>query len=117
RGLPEESRLPMLWGDAQNAELLAFYRDLVALRNRKASLRRGACQTLFVDESAIAYARLVPGERTATVINLAETPRPISLPGEWHAIRLATQSGCTLQQQAGSTWVALPARTGAIVEG
>jgi len=117
RGLPEESRLPMLWGDAQNAELLAFYRDLVALRNRKASLRRGACQTLFVDESAIAYARQVPGERTATAINLAETPRPISLPGEWHAIRLATQSGCTLQQQAGSTWVALPARTGAIVEG
>ena len=31
-GHPEELRLPMLWGDAQNRDLLAFYRGLVTLR-------------------------------------------------------------------------------------
>ena len=54
-GHPEESRLPMLWGEAQNQELLQFYRDLIRLRRSESSLWRGARQTNVTDDHTGLY--------------------------------------------------------------
>lgn len=117
RGLPEESRLPMPWGEAQDASLLAFYTHLAALRNRRMSLRRGLRQTLFVDSSGLAYARRFAGESSATVINLANVPRTIKLPSAWPRLALATEPGCALQTLGDVTRAELPPRSGMILEG
>jgi cyclomaltodextrinase len=61
RGLPEESRLPMLWGQAQDADLLDYYRSLVSLRKKHPALCRGTCDFLRVDgdsaQNVLAYRR------------------------------------------------------------
>lgn len=48
------ARLPMLWGDEQDLELLAFYRELTALRRE---LPHEPRETLRADGSRLAYAR------------------------------------------------------------
>jgi hypothetical protein len=81
------------------------------------SLRRGLRKTLFVDTSSLAYARHFAGESSATVINLADMPRSIDLPGAWPRLALATDPGCALQVLGGITRAELPARSGMILEG
>jgi glycosidase len=54
-GHPEESRLPMLWGDAQNQELLDFYRRLIGLRRSESNLWRQARRTLSADDQTGLY--------------------------------------------------------------
>ncbi|MFL5801428.1 MAG: glycoside hydrolase family 13 protein [Roseiflexaceae bacterium] len=54
-GHPEESRLPMLWGDAQDRELLDFYRRLVEMRRATAALWRGIRRTLAADDQSGLY--------------------------------------------------------------
>jgi glycosidase len=117
RGLPEESRLPMPWGDEQDASLLGFYTQLVAVRNGRPSLRRGARQTLFVDPGGLAYVRRFAGESTAAAINLTDLARTIELPGAWPRLALATHPGCAVQSLGSTTRVELPARSGVILEG
>jgi cyclomaltodextrinase len=54
-GHPEESRLPMLWGDAQNRALLDFYRQLVTMRRSESKLWRGTRRTLAADDQTGLY--------------------------------------------------------------
>jgi cyclomaltodextrinase len=68
-GHPEESRLPMRWGDAQDRDLLAFYRDLVALRRRMPSLWRSTRTTLVTDDATGIYAYACrDADRAAVVV-------------------------------------------------
>lgn len=68
-GHPEESRLPMPWGDAQDRELLRFYRELVALRRATPTLWRAERATLVADDEAGLYAyRYTDGDEAATVV-------------------------------------------------
>jgi len=48
------ARLPMLWGDDQDAELLAFYRELATLRRE---LPREPRETIAADGPRLAYTR------------------------------------------------------------
>ena len=54
-GHPEESRLPMLWGTAQNQELLAFYRQLITLRRTESNLWQGVRRTVAIDDATGLY--------------------------------------------------------------
>jgi cyclomaltodextrinase / maltogenic alpha-amylase / neopullulanase len=54
-GHPEESRLPMLWGSAQNHELHDFYRQLIALRRGTPGLWRSTRRTLAADDRSGLY--------------------------------------------------------------
>jgi glycosidase len=72
-GHPEESRLPMLWGEAQDRELLAFYRRLVALRRSGPARWRGERVTLTTDDAAGVYAYRV--EDATVVLNLSAAAR------------------------------------------
>ena len=47
--------IQMLWGDAQNRELLDFYRQLVTLRRSESKLWRGARRTLAADDRTGLY--------------------------------------------------------------
>ncbi len=53
RGLPEESRLPMVWGDEQDHGLMSYYQRLIHLRNDLSPLKRGRIHLLFADEELL----------------------------------------------------------------
>jgi glycosidase len=115
RGLLEESRLPMLWGDDQDRSLLAFYTKLVALRNQSACLRRGERTTLLADKQVLAYRRELAGERLATVVNLGLETRQVNLDGIWSSIWLATHADCEIDPREDGCQVRLPALSGAVI--
>jgi glycosidase len=81
-GHPEESRLPMLWGAAQDGELLDFYRGLVALRRATPGLWRGRRTTLLAGDMSGLYAyRCSAGTNAAIVaLNNGSTVQRLSLP-------------------------------------
>ncbi|MDP2975741.1 MAG: glycoside hydrolase family 13 protein [Anaerolineales bacterium] len=70
-GILEESRLPMLWGQAQDRDLLSYYRKLIKLRRMHPALRRGRRLALHVNAEAgtYAYAREDGSERLVVALN------------------------------------------------
>lgn len=78
-GHPEEARLPMLWGDQQDQELLAFYTALIRLRRAGTPTWYEQRETLLVDDDQglLAYAC----GRYAVVLNNSPQPRTVRLPG------------------------------------
>jgi glycosidase len=73
-GHPEESRLPMLWGQDQDAGLLAFYRELVRFRRASPWLWRGRRETTVADDASGVYAVAISDgvRRMAVVLHLGE---------------------------------------------
>lgn len=65
-----EARLPMLWGGAQDAELLAFFQRLGRLRRDSPALRRGSRRTLKADADQLVYERVLGAERLVVTLNL-----------------------------------------------
>lgn len=65
-----EARLPMLWGDAQDHDLLAHFQRLGRLRRESAALRRGSRRTLYADPRTIVYERVLDGERFEVTLDL-----------------------------------------------
>lgn len=116
RGLPEESRLPMLWGEDQNQELLAYYRQLIEIRRQESGLIHGDRQTLPTGKQVIAYTRGNGESTIAVVINLADVAQSISLPGKWHTILLSSQPGATLAPGELDSELELPAQCGVILK-
>jgi glycosidase len=57
QGLPEESRLPMLWGGEQDPETLEYYQRLIRIRSELTSINKGRVQILTADKDRILYTR------------------------------------------------------------
>jgi alpha-glucosidase len=69
----------MIWDQAQwDHELLAFHRDLIALRRRSPALQRGGFQMLAVETDTFAYQREDTTGRVIVVAHRGETPRAAS---------------------------------------
>jgi len=67
----------MVWDETcWDRGLLAFYRDLIALRRRSAVLRRGGFQMLAVEPDTFAYQREAHEGRVLVVAHRGESPRP-----------------------------------------
>jgi len=115
KGILEESRLPMLWGNEQDKGLLAFYQSLIALRSQETALRQGERRTLHADKDTLAYLRSDGDSFLVTVINLAPEPRQVALQGIWTTIAAATQDGCKLIEQVDTLLVKLPAFSGVVL--
>jgi len=115
-GRPEESRLPMLWGDAQDAELLAYYRSLAAVRRAEICLRRGDRQAILVNRDYLAYIRRYEDQSLAVVFSIAQTPVTLSIPGRWKKILLSSDAGCHLTSGEDSAEISLPAVSAVIVK-
>lgn len=77
----EESRTPMQWGDEQDRDLLAFYRDLIHFRRAHPATYRGRRVPLLVtSEGVLAYARQHEGQSVITVLNNSDEPRTLRVP-------------------------------------
>ena len=81
----EESRHPMLWGAAQDAELLAYFQGLIAFRRRHPALVYGEITTLAIDDEQGVWLaeRRHGGDRALIVVNASPEPRAVSLPESW----------------------------------
>jgi glycosidase len=79
----EEARAPMLWGDEQDMDLLAFYRDLIKLRRDHPALWRGQRQTVFLDAAAgtLAYLRADEEEQLLIALNASDERRTLKVAG------------------------------------
>jgi glycosidase len=65
-----EARLPMLWGDDQDVELLAHFQRLGRLRGASAALRRGSRRTRSVTAGELVYERVLGAERMVVTLDL-----------------------------------------------
>jgi glycosidase len=81
------ARQPMLWGDAQDSSLLAYYRRLSALRREHPAIREGERMILHLDAVAGTYAyactSVHPRARQDTVLvalNTSSLPATLFLP-------------------------------------
>ncbi|WP_322495418.1 alpha-amylase family glycosyl hydrolase [Chloroflexus sp.] len=111
-GHPEEARLPMLWDDDQDRDLLQFYRQLGALRRSTTDIWRGERTFTHIDDQhrQLAYTCTANGATWLVALNNAPHVGAIPLPaGRWE-VALATQ---TVDVIAGN--VILPAYGGAIL--
>jgi len=97
-------RKPMLWEDLQPYEkpeenfvmrdLLAYYRQVIALRNAHTALRTGEFRTLLTDDAADVWAflRKDRDEQLVVVVNGSDEerevtiPLPVSAPNKWKLI-------------------------------
>lgn len=110
-GHPEESRLPMLWGDAQDRDLLAFYQQLGMLRRAHPTLWRGTRRTRMLDDAAglLAY-ECSDGPCAALVaLNNGDTAQALATPGA--QLALATDADAAFD----GTTLHLPPRSGALL--
>ena len=80
-----EVRRPMLWGDDQDKDLLAYYQWLVHFRRQHPVLGNGRRHTLHVDAAAgtYVYARLDETEVVLVALNLSDENQTVtvSIPG------------------------------------
>lgn len=112
----EETRLPMLWGEAQNAELLHYYRELCSVRTRESTLRRGVRQTLFSDEQVLAYRHAHTSASTVTVLNVSAEAVEVILPLAEHTLVLATEATCKVRAEADGVHISLPPFGGVLLK-
>ncbi len=116
-GFPHEARLPMLWDEAQDTELLAFYRALIALRRASFALRRGTRRTLLATEQALVYERRGAGETLVVALNVGTEALSVPVtPGA--RLRLTSGPGCAASpsSQKEQATLTLPPLTGAVLE-
>ncbi|MGB3713758.1 MAG: alpha-amylase family glycosyl hydrolase [Candidatus Promineifilaceae bacterium] len=78
-----EARLPMLWGDDQEDELLDFYRWLIHFRRQHPVLWRGSRHTVHLDEAAgtYAYVRSDGQESIIVAMNLSDNEKHFEAAG------------------------------------
>jgi glycosidase len=113
-GHPEESRVPMAWGDDQDRDLLDFYRRLTRLRLGRPGLWRGTRRTIALDDAAGLYAYRCSADGAAALVVLNNGDGECRLevePSDGWALALSTADGATLD---GDT-VRVPPCAGAIL--
>lgn len=77
----EECRQPMLWDEAQDRDLHAFYEWLIRFRREHPVLWRGSRQTVHVDAAAGTYAYVRQDEQETILVafNLSDVVRPLTV--------------------------------------
>ncbi len=118
----EESRSPMLWGDAQDADLLDFYTRLIHFRSTHPVLYKGERQPLLATSDGIfAYARQHKGATSITILNNSDVPHVVALdlsPLQHKAPAAFTCfTGDTFVCEGDSVTVRLEARAGRVMVG
>jgi cyclomaltodextrinase / maltogenic alpha-amylase / neopullulanase len=116
RAIHEEARLPMIWGADQDRDVLAFYEDLIQLRNSNPALRTGTRQTLLADEKIFAYRRTDAAKSLVTILNLSEQETAIELELKESTPVFATAAECKVQEAGGKKRIVLPALGGVVIE-
>ena len=78
----EEARLPMLWGDAQDKNLLTYFRRLGTLRKQFAAITSGGRKVvhLNVQNGTYAYLRTLGDDSVLIVLNTSRRSQAINIP-------------------------------------
>ncbi len=105
-GRLEEARLPMLWNEQQDHALLAFYRDLIALRRQTTEVWLQPRKTVLVDDAGGIYAYRC-GDYTVYLNNGAG---PVAIECQHAELVLTTDATAALN----SSELRLPAFAGAV---
>lgn len=105
---PEESRSLMIWGGARDADLLAFYQRLIALRKR---LLASLAVPVAVDSGDPDVLMLAVGEGLHVAVNRSPSARRVTLPGGSITVTIATEEGVEALEDA----IYLPPMTGALL--
>lgn len=79
RGGLEESRLPMLWGGDQDADLLAWHRQLIAARRARPVIWEGRRTTRYVDATLWCYVIEGTGGPLWVAVNAGSEPRRLDV--------------------------------------
>jgi len=96
-GLPEEARLPMIWGDEQDTNLLEYYRKLIHLRRELTGELRGKTKVIFADQGMISYTH-GRDDKVLTILNLSQKESTYTLPdGRFRLILEATPDSIQLE--------------------
>jgi cyclomaltodextrinase / maltogenic alpha-amylase / neopullulanase len=119
-GIPEESRLPMLWGDEQDTSLLRFYKSLIALRRENLVFISGSRQLLAASDQILAYSRshaAEPGGLPKVIIlNLADQAASCQIPVSFNQVLLQTDPGIILSQAGDVLTATLPPLSGVVLQ-
>jgi glycosidase len=115
RAIHEEARLPMIWGDDQDRDLFAFYRDLIALRKTHSALKQGPRAIIYTDDQILAYRRSHEGESLVIVLNISEQETFLELDLTEFTPGFATSSECKVQVEGGRKRIVLPAFGGMVL--
>ena len=91
-GRLEEARLPMLWGTAQDNALLAFYRELIALRRQTIEVWSLPRETVLIDDAR----RLFVYRCGAYTVFLNNSAAPATIECQSLALVLTTDAAATL---------------------
>ena len=81
-GIPEESRLPMPWGDQQDQELNVYYQQLCHLRNELDCLKRGLRETLRANDQIFVYWRKSEADQALIVLNIGPEKKKFVIPNK-----------------------------------
>jgi glycosidase len=82
-GLPvEDARRGFPWDrpDLWNEDVLAYHRELIALRRAHKPLRRGTFHGLYADENVIVFARRFSGEVVLVAVNSGDAAQRFEFP-------------------------------------
>ena len=119
RALPNQSMRPEAAADqvAQNAELHAFYKKLIAMRLGHPALRTGSYQTLMADNSAdvFAYERREGDDTVWVVLNNSNTARTVRLPNRGYGRFIALMDGTSYSAENKMLQLTLPAKHGSVL--
>jgi glycosidase len=95
-----EARLPMLWGDDQNHDLLAHFQRLARMRRESLALRRGGRRTVVADPEVFAFERTAGDETVIVALNFSERPQRRELPRPAEPIELGPLGSAVLLQSS-----------------
>lgn len=90
KGIPEESRQPMLWGESQNQELHNYYQNLCDARKEFDCLRKGRRETVFVDDHIIVYRRISEKNQALIILNIGASKKTYHSQGNMPQIVVKT---------------------------
>ncbi len=116
RAIHEEARLPMIWGEGQDQELLAFYQELCHIRKNERSLTHGSRETVLATEEVLAYRRLLEGDSVVSILNVSDKVCDLVMELSVSAALLGTHSDCRVQVEGSTAQIHLPAFGGMILK-
>ena len=116
RAIHEEARMPMLWGEDQNRDLFAFYRDLIQVRKNESALRHGTRTNLFVTDEVLVYRRADQHGSIVCALNVSGKTCELDLDVPESSLELGTNSECRLQNDGRVKRIVLPPFSGAILK-
>ena len=99
------------WGH-EDQELLAWFKQLGALRKTHPALRRGTIRYVAADGPLLAFARADDGEEVLCVCNAGDGPVTLPLPGNTASVLVGSPALAPLEEDEG-VQITLPPRSGA----